>query len=422
MDYPHGLKNLKNTFEVGNSFELTSIPTRRFGRTEIEMPILSLGGMRFQQSWKDIPSYEISNESQKGLERILSFSISSGLHHIETARHYGTSELQLGWALNKLSDPKRILQTKIPPRDDPNEFEKELQLSFQRMQCERLDLLAIHGLNLKEHLDQTIRPGGCMEVVRRWQQKGKIGHVGFSTHGSKDLIIQAIQTNQFDYINLHWYFIKQENNIALDVAKQFDLGVFIISPTDKGGHLHSPSNELINLCAPIHPIIFNDLFCLRDHRVHTISVGVSQINDFEHHLGAIKLLDEADQLVPLIEKRLNEAAINSLGNSWLTTWEQGLPDWQNTPGNMNLPVLLWLHNLIEAWDMVGYSKARYALLGNGGHWFPGANADSLDKEVTQEALESVLLDSPWRKEIPGLLRKTRNKLITGKVEKRLSDA
>jgi predicted aldo/keto reductase-like oxidoreductase len=32
-----------------------------------------------------------------------------------------------------------------------------------------LDLLAIHGINLPEHLEQTLRPGGCMEVARRWQ-------------------------------------------------------------------------------------------------------------------------------------------------------------------------------------------------------------------------------------------------------------
>ena len=403
-----------------NSTEINPIPTRRFGRTEIEMPILSLGGMRFQQSWKDLPAYDISSENQKVLEEILRSSTSLGLHHIETARHYGTSELQLGWAFNKLSNRNRIVQTKIAPREDANEFEKELDLSFKRMQCKRVDLLAIHGLNLKEHLDQTIRPGGCIDVLRRWQKEGKIGHVGFSTHGSTDLIVNAIRTNQFDYVNLHWYFIKQDNQIALEVASEFDLGVFIISPTDKGGHLHTPSNELLELCAPYHPIVFNDLFCLRDTRVHTISVGASKVQDLTLHLEAIKLLHKVDELLPVIEDRLNQAAITALGEIWINTWHQGLPHWRDTPGNINLPVLLWLHNLIEAWGMLGYAKARYGLLGNGGHWFPGANADSFDKEVTEEDLQKVLLHSPWSNEIPDLLRKIRNKL-QGPLQERLSD-
>ena len=46
-----------------------------------------------------------------------------------------------------------------------------------------------------------------------------------------------------------------------------------------------------------------------------------------------------------------------------------------TPGEINLPILLWLHNLLEAWDLESYARARYRLLGSGGHWFAGSNAD-----------------------------------------------
>ena len=41
------------------------IPTRRFGRTEIQIPVLSMGGMRFQQSWSDLKKHDITNENQK---------------------------------------------------------------------------------------------------------------------------------------------------------------------------------------------------------------------------------------------------------------------------------------------------------------------------------------------------------------------
>ena len=44
------------------------IPTRRFGRTELPMPVLSLGGMRFQQSWSDLAADAIEAESQRNLE------------------------------------------------------------------------------------------------------------------------------------------------------------------------------------------------------------------------------------------------------------------------------------------------------------------------------------------------------------------
>ena len=83
--------------------------------------------------------------------------------------------------------------------DDPDAFEAELELSFERLGCDRLDLLAIHGINLPEHLEQTLQPGGCMEVVRRWQAEGRIGHVGFSTHGPTALIAEACDSGAFDY-------------------------------------------------------------------------------------------------------------------------------------------------------------------------------------------------------------------------------
>ncbi len=385
------------------------------------MPILSLGGMRFQQSWKELNPEEITAESQKSLERIIIRANECGFNHIETARHYGSSELQLGWAFQALPDSKRLIQTKVPPRDDPKEFESELELSFQKLGCQKLDLLAIHGLNLPAHLDQTLRPGGCLDVVRRWQDEGRVGHVGFSTHASKELIVKTIKTNQFDYVNLHWYFIHQDNEVALDAAAKLDLGVFIISPTDKGGHLHTPSSKLLDLCSPLHPIVFNDLFCLKDPRVHTISVGAARPEDLELHLKAIGLLEMADEYVSRIEEKLLNEAYKILGKSWISTWQVGLPSWEETPGEINIPVLLWLHNLVEAWGMEGYAKSRYGLLGHASHWFPGKNADSLDSEISEETLKKVLAKSPWCHEIPDVLRKLRDR-IGGSPQQRLSIA
>jgi predicted aldo/keto reductase-like oxidoreductase len=397
------------------------LPTRRFGRTELPMPLLSLGGMRFQQSWSDLPADQISQDSQSNLRATLERAVACGFHHLETARHYGSSERQLGWLLPQVADPQRILQTKVPPQADSAAFEAELQLSFERLAVDRVDLLAIHGLNLPEHLEETLRPGGCLEVVRRWQAQGRVGSVGFSTHGPLELILRAIESDAFDYVNLHWYFIRQDNRPAIDAAVAHDMGVFVISPTDKGGHLHSPSDRLLELCAPLHPIVFNDLFCLTAPGIHTISVGAAQPSDLDLHLQAVELLPQASELLPPIVRRLEEARRDALGDAWLSSWQQGLPAWQDTPGQINLPTLLWLHNLVEAWDLRSYARARYGLLGAGSHWFPGANADALDQQVEEGQLLSVLGESPWGPQIPALLRQLRSRVGGGSGKRLMQD-
>ena len=75
---------------------------RRFGRTNIEMPVFSCGGMRYQQSWDDIAPDTVEESGQRNLEETILRSLEVGINHIETARGYGSSEMQLGWILPRL--------------------------------------------------------------------------------------------------------------------------------------------------------------------------------------------------------------------------------------------------------------------------------------------------------------------------------
>ena len=56
-----------------------NLPCRRFGRTNLEMPILSLGGMRFQKSWDELEFSEISLKNKRKVENILNLANKFGL-------------------------------------------------------------------------------------------------------------------------------------------------------------------------------------------------------------------------------------------------------------------------------------------------------------------------------------------------------
>ncbi len=392
---------------------------RRFGRTNLKIPVLSLGGMRFQKSWDQLDFSEVSCEEQNKVENILDLATQHGLSHVETAKYYGTSEVQLGMCFKNTEKIPNIIQTKIPPNNDPKIFERDVLSSFEKLKVKKIDLLAIHGINTAEHLHQAIRDGGCIDILRNFQKENLIGSIGFSTHGKSSLIEKAISTNLFDYVNLHWYFINQENTKVINLANKHDLGVFIISPTDKGGHLHTPSRKMLEFCKPLHPIVFNDLFCLRNQNVHTLSVGIAKETDFALHLEAVSLLSESEKYVPKIINKLMQESINSLGLEWHQNWNRNLPSWEYTPGNINIPVLIWLSNLIDWLGMEGYARARYQLLGNGSHWFPGLNANLLDVDVSEGQLLKVLEGHINPKKVIKKLRNLKEKFGDKNV-KRLS--
>ncbi len=244
-----------------------------------------------------------------------------------------------------------------------------------------------------------------------------MGFVGFSTHGPTDVIVRAVGSNRFDYFNLHWYYIDQDNWPAIEAATELDMGVFIISPSDKGGRLYDPPQKLVDLCHPLSPMAFNDLFCLSHPQVHTLSLGAAKPSDFDEHIRAIQLIDQADTLLPPILEQLEQALQEAVGAEFAHTWRQGLPRQDQTPGNINIPRIVWLRNLVKAYDLVDYAKARYNMLGNASHWFPG---QKFDRSLLNQ-LRQALSQSPHRDQILDCLQEA-HQLLADKGVKRLSQS
>ena len=350
------------------------------------MPVLTCGGMRFQHRWEEDPPQPIPPENQANLEQIVARAMELGICHFETARGYGTSEVQLGPILQKLPRESFILQTKVLPQSNPDEFERIFRLSLSKLGLPWVDLLSLHGINDRETSDWSLRPGGCLDLARRFQKEGLCRWVGFSTHGPTDLVEELVIGNRFDYVNLHWYYIFQDHTRSLEAAQKNDMGVFIISPNDKGGMLYQPPELLRNLTRPLSPMAFNTLFCLRRPEIHTLSIGAARPSDFDEHVSAIEKIGDTEKLLRPIEARLEARWKEVLPESWRNGWQRGLPHWSESPGQANLREILRLHNLALAYDLVDYGKMRYNLLGQGGHWFPGQSMGNLTVDELRPAL------------------------------------
>ena len=91
------------------------------------------------------------------------------------------------------------------------ETRKLVEEQLTSLKLDFVDFYGWHGINNEERLLAAIKPGGPVETLHRLKEEGLIRHIGFSTHAALDIILQALDTDLFSFVNLHYYYFFQRN-------------------------------------------------------------------------------------------------------------------------------------------------------------------------------------------------------------------
>lgn len=339
---------------------------RRFGKTNARVSVITLGGMRYKHGWTE-PRAEIPDDTLEQCRDTVQKAIAQGINLIETAYGYGKSEHLYGRVLNdelKIKRDSYFLMTKGNPKT-AEDTRKLVAAQLEALKTDYFDFYAWHGINTRELLEIACAPNGPVEELLKMKEEGIIGHVGFSTHAPLEVILKAIDTNLFDFVNLHYYYFFQRNKPAIDLAESKDMGVFIISPNDKGGQLFRPSQKLTELTAPLHPMQWNARFCLSHKAIHTLTFGLPVTASFDHLNGIFP----APAPFSPDDERIRQLLDDQLQLDPYSAFDPYLLE--NDPSGINIPEVLRFRKLWKCYDMEEFGFYRYNMFQEKDHWFPG---------------------------------------------------
>lgn len=185
-----GVTAAKLAAQTPAAIKKAPFPTRKLGRTGIDVPLLGFGcGTSFFNAYTAESGAAALNQA-----------IDLGITYIDTANSYGNgkSETMCGPVVEKRRK-EIFLITKLKDRTADGAM-RQFEQSLKRLRTDHVDLVHIHRVDNDEDLAKMEAKGGVLEALYKLRDQKAVRCIGITAHADPAPLAKAIERNDFDCV------------------------------------------------------------------------------------------------------------------------------------------------------------------------------------------------------------------------------
>lgn len=314
----------------------------------LKLSSLGLGTMR-------LPNKGINGDTpidEEETAKMVDYAINKGVNYFDTAwgYHNGESELVIGKVLQKYPRDSFYLATKFPGYDLSNmdKVEEIFEKQLEKTGMEYFDFYLIHNV-YEKNVDPYLDPKyGILDYLLKQKQNGRIKHLGFSIHGSFDVMKKFLggygKYMEFCQVQLNYLDYEfQDAKAKVELLNELNIPIWVMEPL-RGGKLAKLSEENESKLKALRPDETIPAWAFRFlQSIQGVTMVLSGMSNMEQLEQNIKTFEEDKPLNENEMKELIEMARDMVkGNTLPCTSCRYCT--AHCPKGIDIPKILALYN------------------------------------------------------------------------------
>ena len=316
------------------------ITKRKF--KDIEIPLLGFGCMR-------LPMVKDGSEvDMVELDKMVEYAMNHGANYFDTAYMYvdSKSETVMGKVLKKYPRESFILADKSPiyKMKEYDDVRKIFDEQRKKCQVEYFDFYMAHNINKNTY--QAYKDTKMHEQLLELKKEGKIKYVGFSFHGTPDILKEVVAEGNWDFCQLQinyldWDVVKGKEQY--EIAQSAGIPVTVMEPLRGGGlvNLSDKSMEELKSNYPdTTPAEFGLRWAASLNNVVTVLSGMSNLEQMKQNIATFENYKDMDEKEKQVADKIAKI-IQSQGEINCTACKYCM---EVCPKGINIPAIFSLYN------------------------------------------------------------------------------